>query len=247
MTPGAKTALRLSAGAFAARMRADLRRGGDAGIAHGVQRYFREKVTAHGWKTPALRRYARSVRKEILAAGGEALVFDVAERLFPSRVLEESAAGSFLLEPAARKMTPADFRRLERWLPHLHNWAMCDELGLGVLAHIVAAHPRETVPRVLRWADKRDRWQRRIACVALIRLARRGEQTSAIFRLCDKLLDDRDDMVEKAAGWLLRELSRDHPRLSVPYLLRIKPRASRFVLRTACETLSPRERARVLA
>lgn len=242
-----RAAARLSADAFADRMRADLRRGGDTRVAQGVQRYFREKVQAHGWKTPALRRYARGMRKEILAAGGEALVFGVAERLFPSRVLEESAAGSYLLEPAAKKMTPADFRRLERWLPHLHNWAMCDELSLGVLAHIVAAHPAETVPRVLRWADTQDRWQRRVACVALIRLARRGEQTAAIFRLCDKLLDDHDDMVEKAVGWLLRELSRDHARLSVPYLMKVKARASRFVLRTACETLRPRDRARVLA
>jgi 3-methyladenine DNA glycosylase AlkD len=143
-------------------------------------------------------------------------------------------------------MGPADLRRLERWLPHLHNWAMCDELGLGIIAHIVAAHPDETVRRVLQWADKKDRWHRRIACVALVRLARRGEQTAAIFRLCDKLLADRNDMVEKAVGWLLRELSRDHARLSVPYLLKVKMRASRFVLRTACETLSPRDRARVL-
>ena len=61
----------------AARMRGDISRSGSPRDAAGVQRFFKENVRSRGWKTPALRRYARSIRKEILAAGGETLVFDV--------------------------------------------------------------------------------------------------------------------------------------------------------------------------
>jgi 3-methyladenine DNA glycosylase AlkD len=54
-------------------------------------------------------------------------------------------------------------------------------------------------------------------------------------------------MVQKGLGWLLREAAKADSRKTVPYLLRIRDRASRLVLRTACETLPPTTRARVLS
>jgi 3-methyladenine DNA glycosylase AlkD len=53
-------------------------------------------------------------------------------------------------------------------------------------------------------------------------------------------------MVQRGLGWLLRETAKCDPKTTVPYLLELKARAPRLVLRTACETLPPRERARIL-
>jgi 3-methyladenine DNA glycosylase AlkD len=61
------------------------------------------------------------------------------------------------------------------------------------------------------------------------------------------LLDDEDDMVQKGLGWLLRETAKADPRGTVPYLMKIRGRAPRLVLRTACETLTLSARKRVLS
>jgi 3-methyladenine DNA glycosylase AlkD len=62
-----------------------------------------------------------------------------------------------------------------------------------------------------------------------------------------RLVADRDDMVQKGLGWLLREWAKHDPGAAVPVLMAIRGRASRLVLRTACEKLSPALRQRVLA
>jgi 3-methyladenine DNA glycosylase AlkD len=100
---------------------------------------------------------------------------------------------------------------------------------------------------VFRWAKSKNRWHRRAACVALIRGARAQMFFLEITRLSDSLLADKDDMVQKGLGWLLRETAKFDAKRTVPYLMEIRDRAPRLVLRTACETLPAGVKKRVLA
>ena len=68
-----------------------------------------------------------------------------------------------------------------------------------------------------------------------------------IVKLSDSLLADEDDMVQKGLGWLLRETAKYDAKRTVPYLMKIRGKAPRLVLRTACETLPPAVRSRILA
>src|SRR5438128_11947347 len=94
------------------------------------------------------------------------------------------------------------------------------------------------VRRVFVWAKSSDRWHRRAAAVALVHPARQRLYFDDIKRVTQLLLRDEDDMVQKGLGWLLREAVKYHPDRTVAYLLTIRERAPRFVLRTACETLT---------
>ena len=67
-----------------------------------------------------------------------------------------------------------------------------------------------------------------------------------IKRLSNLLLSDEDDMVQKGLGWLLRETAKADASKTVPYLISIRKRAPRLVLRTACETLPKNLRSKVL-
>ena len=60
------------------------------------------------------------------------------------------------------------------------------------------------------------------------------------------LLPSDDDMVQKGLGWLLREAAKANPEQTVAYLMTIRERSPRLVLRTACETLPVATRERVL-
>jgi len=54
-------------------------------------------------------------------------------------------------------------------------------------------------------------------------------------------------MVQKGLGWLLRETAKADPKRTVPYLRKIRGKAPRLVLRTACETLPAAAQKRILA
>ncbi len=232
--------------AVAAQIRRALKDGGSAEHAAGVQWFFKEEIKSHGWYTADLRRAVRRCRKETLREHEFYFLVQVADQLFSGAVLEEKVAGIFLLENLTAECGDAEFKLFESWLDRIGSWADHDGLVHSLIAPMVAAKAART-KFVFRWAKSLDRWHRRAACVALIRGARAKRFFPEIVKLSDSLLGDKDDMVQKGLGWLLRETAKFDAKRAVPYLMKIRGRAPRLVLRTACETLAPAAKRRILA
>lgn len=230
----------------AAEIRHLLRSGVSAEHAEGVQWFFKDEVKSHGWYTGKLRseavRFRRRIRKEL----GLDFLVQVADKLFAGQILEEKVFAVFLLEKLTEEFGDGEFRLFESWLNRISSWADHDGLVHYLIAPMVAAKPTRTA-KVFRWAKSADRWHRRAACVALIRGARQKMFFAEIKRLSDLLLTDEDDMVQKGLGWLLRETAKADAKRTVPYLMGIRERAPRLVLRTACETLPLAARKKILA
>jgi 3-methyladenine DNA glycosylase AlkD len=223
-----------------------LRDGGSIEHAGGVQWFFKDEIKSHGWYTGDLRRAVRQCRRDILREHDFDFLVRVADELFSGAVLDEKVAGVFLLENLDAQFGDREFRRFEMWLDRISSWADHDGLVHYLIAPMVEAKPAR-VKMIFRWARSRDRWHRRAACVALIRGAREKMFFPEIVKLSELLLGDSDDMVQKGLGWLLRETAKFDARRTVPYLMKIRGRAPRLVLRTACETLPVATRKKVLA
>ena len=221
-------------------------RGGSAPYAASAQRFFKETIQARGWRTAELRRVAGRIRRVLRRDMGEDFLVAVADRLFRGRIHEEKHMAVMLLEKDAARLDDKAFRFFESWLDRVRHWDEHDALAHNLLGPMMAADPRRS-RRVLAWAGSKNRWRRRAACVALIRGIRQHLFFPEMQRVAARLFSDRDDMVEKGLGWLLREAAKADPRRTVPYLMRVRSRASRLVLRTACETLPQGVRRRILA
>src|SRR5580658_5687578 len=217
-------------------IRRALRTGGSAKHAAGVQWFFKDEIQSHGWYTADLRRAAVRVRREIKRERGLDFLVEVADHLFSGSVLEEKVAAVFLLEKLEGEFGDAEFKRFESWLDRISNWADHDALVHDLIAPMIASKPARA-KTVFRWARSPDRWHRRAACVALIRGSRARMFFQQITKLSNSLLTDEDDMVQKGLGWLLRETAKFDAKRTVPYLMKIRGRVPRLVLRTACETL----------
>ncbi len=240
-----KTRRPKTAAAWSRELKRRLRADGSPAVARSNQRFFTEPVRSCGWKTAALRRFARRAQRDILADGGRPLLLETADRLFSGKVTEEKTLAVLLLEDRTRDFGDAEFRRFERWLPRITNWSEHDALVHCLIGPLVA-QDRRRVARAFLWARSSNRWHRRAATVSLIRATRRRLYFHEITRLSDRLLSDEDEMVQKGQGWLLRETAKADPARTVPYLMKIRSRAPRLVLRTACETLPAATRKRIL-
>jgi 3-methyladenine DNA glycosylase AlkD len=222
-----------------------LKDGGTAEHAAGVQWFFKEEIKSHGWYTADLRRAAVKCRRAIIKEFGHPFVLQVADQLFSGRNLEEKIFAVFLLENLTDEFGDDEFRLFESWLLRISSWADHDAVVHSLISPMVVAKPIRT-KNVFRWAKSRDRWLRRAACVALIRGARQKMFFSQIRRLTAMLLSDEDDMVQKGLGWLVRETAKHDAKRTVPFLMMIRKRAPRLVLRTACETLPIGARKKIL-
>jgi len=229
----------------AAQIRRALKDGGSAEHAAGVQWFFKKEIQSHGWYTADLRRAVRRCRKEILRGRDFSFLVQVADQLFSGSVLEEKVAAVFLLENLDAQCGDREFKLFEAWLDRISSWADHDALVHDLIAPMMAAKPARA-KTVFRWAKSRNRWHRRAACVALIRGARANMFFPPIVKLSNLLLTDEDDMAQKGLGWLLREAAKYDVKSTVPYLTKIRGRAPRLVLRTACETLPSATRKRIL-
>jgi len=229
----------------AAQIRSALRDGGSAEHATGVQWFFKEEIKSHGWYTADLRRAVRRCRRDILRERDFDFLVKVADHLFSGEVLEEKVAAVFLLQKLDAKCGDREFKLFEAWLDRISSWADHDGLVHYLIAPMVAAKPARA-KAVFRWAKSGNRWHRRAACVALIQGTRQKKFLPQIKKLSDFLLDDQDDMVQKGLGWLLRETAKYDAERTVPYLMKIRGRAPRLVLRTACETLPANLQRKIL-
>ncbi len=169
----------------------------------------------------------------------------VADKLFTGEVLEEKNFAVMLLEKSVGQFGEREFTMFESWLDRVTSWADHDALVYYLIGPMIVAEPKRA-RYSLRWTKSRNRWRRRAAAVSLVHSARRQMLFPQIVRVSEALLADQDDMVQKGLGWLLREAAKADRKTTVPYLLRIRDRAPRLVLRTACETLPPGVRLRLL-
>jgi 3-methyladenine DNA glycosylase AlkD len=233
-------------GYIADHLRRVLTNGASAPHTAEVQRFFKDEIQSRGWYTGELRKLARRFSRVIRGEEGVDYLVSVADNLFQGNVLEEKILAVLLLEPCVGDLTSAHFKLFDGWLERVSTWADHDALVQYVIGPMMVADPRR-LRRVFVWSRSRNRWRRRASAVALLRGTNQGLFWDEVQQITHNLLEDEDDMVRKGLGWLLRETARFDGARTMLLLMSIRAQAPRLVLRTACERLSSKDRARVLA
>lgn len=217
----------------------------DADFAAGQQRFFQNQIAAYGTRGDKVREIARRVYAEVQSwpVGQRDTLM---ERLWDTGRLEPGAIVCHVYRRFANSCGPREFKLFARWIEtRVDNWAHCDGVASWLLAASIANAP-ELRHRLTAWTVSSNRWQRRASAVALLQEAKSGRHPEFIFEVAGRLLDDRDDMVEKGVGWLLKETYPSRPTETVAFLQREGGRASRLTLRYAAEKMTRHDRALVL-
>jgi 3-methyladenine DNA glycosylase AlkD len=211
-----------------------------------AQRYFKEQINAYGVKNGPVNKIAAARFKEIKAIGKEQ-VFALCEELFKSGFIEESFIACEWVYRVRRDFLPADFAVFERWISrYVNNWATCDTLCNHSVAAFIEMYP-EFLCGLKSWARDENRWRRRAAAVTLILPARDGKFLPDIFEIAGILLLDKDDLVQKGYGWMLKEASKPHLNEIFQFVMANKAVMPRTALRYAIEKMPADLRTRAMA
>lgn len=169
------------------------------------------------------------------------------ERLMEADIHEVRAAAMSIMakQYAAKKTTPE--RRQElfdlylRRHDRINDWDLVDLAAYYVVGPHLVDRPREVLYAL---AKSENMWERRTAILATFAFIRRKDFADT-FAIAEQLIDDPEDLVHKAAGWMLRSIP-DRPALTA-YLDANAGRMPRIMLRNAIEGFEPNERKRYLA
>ncbi len=120
---------------------------------------------------------------------------------------------------------------------YINNWDLVDISAQYLVGAFLHLRDRALLYQL---ADSESLWERRIAVMATFHFIRKGEFEDTL-ALAELLLDDPEELLHKATGWMLREVGkRDLPTLES--FLRLHYRLMpRVMLRYAIERL-PEER-----
>ena len=93
---------------------------------------------------------------------------------------------------------------------YVNNWDLVDASAREIVGSYLADKAREPLDRL---AASPSLWERRISIVATHYFIRKGEFVDTL-RIAERLLGDREDLIHKAVGWMLREVGKkDQPTL----------------------------------
>ncbi|MCK9442627.1 MAG: DNA alkylation repair protein [Methanothrix sp.] len=217
-------------------VRLELQQSIDEKTRESAQRFFKEEVKFHGVKSAVVKKIATKYFREIKDRDKDE-IFSLCENLLQANYSEEAFIAFEWAYSLRRAYEPEDFAVFERWVDmYVDNWAKCDTLCNHTLGTFVETYP-QFIDSMAVWARAENRWLRRASAVTLILPARKGAFLKEVFEISDILLMDRDDMVQKGYGWMLKEASKKHQAEVFDYVMRKKAQMPRTALRYAIEKM----------
>jgi len=217
-------------------IRADLKENADEKVKKSTQRFFKEQTKFYGVKTETVGKIAKKYWLQVKALDKQA-VFKICEELYRSDYTEEAFVVAFWLPRYIECLEPADLLIFKCWIEeYINNWAKCDGFCNHTIGDLIQKYP-QTITELKRWSKSDNRWLKRASSVSLIVPAKKGLFLKEALEICDILLVDEDDMVQKGYGWLLKEESRKHLKEVYNYVIKNRKIMPRIALRYAIELM----------
>lgn len=201
-------------------------------------RYFKEGEAAkvYGVKMPGVNLIGKEGFKQVKDLPKKK-IFELCEELWKSGYLEEAVVACIWAESLHKQYEPSDFKTFERWVHcYLTNWADCDTLCNHTIGTFVMMYP-QYVDELKKWATSTSRWVKRASAVTLIIPARKGLYLKDIFEIANTLLLDKDDLVQKGYGWMLKAASEAYQQEVFDFVMAKKTVMPRTALRYAIEKM----------
>lgn len=170
------------------------------------------------------------------------------EKLLDSKIHEVRAGGCSIMDKQARRKKTTPERRKElydlylRRHDRINNWDLVDVCSIHVIGGYLADKPRTGLYKL---AKSKNMWERRTAIVSTAYFIRQRDLDDT-FKISEILLKDKEDLVHKATGWMLRFAGdKDRARL-LSFLDKHAPTMPRVMLRYAIEKFDKKQREHYL-
>jgi 3-methyladenine DNA glycosylase AlkD len=125
----------------------------------------------------------------------------------------------------------------------INNWDIVDVSAPWMGVYLTEIE--DPMPLLIKFSKSKSLWQRRVSIILTFALIRAGDLEPTII-ISEALLKDKEDLIHKAVGWMLREMGKKDVMLLRGFLKQHSHEMPRTMLRYAIERLPEPERKRWL-
>jgi len=115
--------------------------------------------------------------------------------------------------------------------PRINNWDLVDLSAPNIVGDFLMNRSRKPLYKL---AHSSALWERRVAILSTFRFIR-AQQFDETLRISKILLCDQEDLIQKAVGWMLREVGKRDPAVEESFLKKHYRQMPRTMLRYAIE------------
>ena len=204
------------------------------------QKYFKEKISCYGVRTLIVRKIAKKYFKKIKHFDKKE-IFALGEELFKNQYNEEATIAIQWIAGISEQFEKQDFKVFEGWLTkYIDNWGKDDDFCLHIVHPIIEKYP-ELIEKLKSWSHSKNMWLRRASAVSFITTIGSFYATKHnledIFEVAENLLDDKEDLVQKGYGWMLKSASVYNQKEVFEFVMKHKSEMPRTALRYAIEKM----------
>ena len=207
-----------------------------------IQRYFKSEKGDYGYGDKFM-----GVKMGTLFAlakeFGEMPIKEI-EKLLESPIHEVRAGAVSIMDKASRdkkisKDRLQDFFELYmRRHDRINNWDLCDLGCLYMTGSYLYDKPHDVLYKLAR---SKNIWERRTAILSTCYFIRQGD-TSDTFKIAEILVNDKEDLVHKATGWMLRFAGTKDKKNLIGFLNKYAATMPRTLLRYSIEHFNKKDR-----
>jgi 3-methyladenine DNA glycosylase AlkD len=174
------------------------------------------------------------------------LDFKEVEKLFKSPFHEARLCAAIILNHQFAKAKTSqdrkkifDFYMKQVSAERVNNWDIVDVSAPWMGVYLTEV--KDPMPLLKKLSKSKSLWQRRVSMILTFALIRAGDLEPTVI-IAKALLKDEQDLIHKAAGWMLREAGKRDVMLLRGFLREHAHEMPRTMLRYAIEKLPERER-----
>lgn len=167
-------------------------------------------------------------------------------QLLQSRYHEERLLAALILVEHFKKATPQGKKSVYtlymKYKKYINNWDLVDLSAPNIVGNYLLEKDRSALYRL---AVSKNLWYRRMSILATLTFIKH-RQFADTLAIADLMLEDREDLIHKAVGWMLREVGNRDLAVEENYLITRYHRMPRTMLRYAIEKFVENRRQQFL-
>ncbi|KKW21559.1 MAG: alkylation repair enzyme protein [Parcubacteria group bacterium GW2011_GWA1_51_12] len=152
--------------------------------------------------------------------------FALAQLLYKDKIEDTILAGNFVLQSKIDCIGKSELPLLDKALDNFCSWSTIDDFCIDVLQPILLKYPKDTLRFLKKWNRSKSMWKRRASVVAFVRkVGESGKFTNEALALCENLIFDKEDLVQKGVGWCLKDVMRGDKKKVFEYVKKLRKRS----------------------
>jgi 3-methyladenine DNA glycosylase AlkD len=207
--------------------------------ANVLQRFFKtgkgeyaEGDIFAGLTVPTSRKIARQFKN---------LSYSELSKLIKSKIHEERLIALFIIVGKMKKADAKEKERIYKFyirnLRYVNNWDLVDLSAEKIIGEYLFDKDK----KLLFELTKGNLWERRIAVMSTFNFIKKNDYKTTL-KLCKFLLNDKEDLIHKATGWMLREIGNRDSKTEEDFLKQYYKTMPRTMLRYAIEKFTEKKR-----